>query len=241
MRLKDSQAPTPLTRNPQLEVLRDMPLFKHLDLDMLLDLQRRMVVKRWYGGAIIAGQYEVGNALFILIKGRARSVIFGENGREMTLANLKPGDFFGETALLDNKPHPTNVVAEDDVTLMVLGQEAFQAHLKASPQTALQLLRELAGRLRHSNDLVESLALHDVSSRLTRTLVALAEEQGEALGDGLLLRRRPTQQALANMVGTCRETVSRTLTALARRGLVAARGRSLLLSGTLLSSMEEAA
>ena len=80
-----------------------------------------------------------------------------------------------------------------------------------------------------------------MSKPLHVKLLKWAEEQGEALGDGLLLRRRPTQQALANMVGTCRETVSRTLTALARRGLVAARGRSLLLSGTLLSSMEEAA
>jgi len=241
MRQTDPISPAPINRNPKLDTLRKMPLFKHLDLDVLRDLQRRMMVKRWYGGALIAGQYEPCDMLFVLVSGRAREVLFGENGREMTLSCMRPGDYFGEMALLDGKPHPAHVVAEEDVTFLTLRREAFERHLKTHPATALRLLEALAGKLRRSTEMVESLALHDVTSRLTRTLVNLAQDQGEAFGDGLLIRKRPTQQELANMVGTCRETVSRTLSSMARKGLVATRGRSLLLSGTLLSRMQEAA
>lgn len=241
MRQKDPVEPTTLAHSPQLEVLRRMPLFGHLELDVLRDLLRSMRIRRWYGGAIIAGQHEPGEALFILVKGRARVALFGESGREMTLRTLAPGDFFGEAALLDGGPHPAHVVAEEDVEVLSLRRDAFRRHLQAHPETAMRLLGELAGKLRRSSAMVESLSLLDVSARLTRTLVELAEQQGEILGDGLLLRRRPTQQELANMVGTCRETVSRTLSAMARKGLVACRGRSLLLSGNLLDLTRQAA
>ena len=241
MRTKDPVDPAPLSRNPNLELLLAMPLFAHLDRTVLLDLMRRMVLKRWYADAIIAGQDEPGDALYILISGRARVVLFGENGREMTLANLGRGDYFGETALLDDKPHPAHVVAEGEVALLSLGRRAFRDHLQAHPMTAMHLLRELAGKLRTANTMVESLALMDVPARLTRTLISLAEQEGEPFGDGLLIRKRPTQQALANMVGTCRETVSRTLSALARQGLVVTRGRSLVLRAPLLDRLPAAA
>ena len=241
MRTKDPIDLAPLPRNPNLELLLAMPLFAHLDRAVLLDLLRRMVLKRWYADAIIAGQDEPGDALYILVSGRARTVLFGENGREITLASLSRGDYFGETALLDDKPHPAHVVAEGEVALLSLGRQAFREHLGAHPQTALHMLRELAGKLRQANGMVESLALMDVPARLTRTLVALAEQEGEPFGDGMLIRKRPTQQALANMVGTCRETVSRTLSALARQGMVVTRGRSLVLREPLLSGLAEAA
>ena len=103
------------------------------------------------------------------------------------------------------------------------------------------MLKVLAQRLRRSNELVNNLALHDVTSRLTRTLLALADERGEHREEGILIRRRPTQQDLANMVGTCRETVSRALSAMARKGLVVSRGRSLLLTRDLVDRTRQAA
>jgi len=241
MRQKDPVETTPLSKNPHLELLRTMPLFAHLDQTVLSDLLRRMVSRRWHADTIIAGQHEPGDALFILVSGRARVVLFGESGREITLASLTRGDYFGETALLDGEPHPAHVIAEGEVELLSLGRRAFQEHLQAHPRTAMSLLRELASKLRRANGMVESLALLDVPARLTRTLVEMAEAEGEPFGDGLLIRKRPTQQALANMVGTCRETVSRTLTSLARQGLVVSRGRSLILMASLLDGLAEAA
>jgi CRP/FNR family cyclic AMP-dependent transcriptional regulator len=230
-----------IKRNPHLELLRNIEIFGHLDTEALTELYRRMSVKHWHGGAIIMGQHEPGDALYVLVKGRAKVVLFGENGREMTLSTLRSGDFFGEVALFDGKPRSANVVAEADSTLLVLDRANFLAHLEQFPETAVRLLKEMAARLRNANEIITNLALHDVTSRLTRTLLAIADASGELQDDGILIRQRPTQQDLANMVGTCRETVSRALSAMARRGLVTSRGRTLLLRQALLDSCRQAA
>jgi CRP/FNR family cyclic AMP-dependent transcriptional regulator len=172
--------------------------------------------------------------MFIIAAGRVKVALFGENGRELTLSELKPGDFFGEMSLLDNRPRSANVVAVDDATLLVLTRDAFVVHLKAHPQTAINLLSEMTRRLRRADETIANLALHDVESRLVRTLERLAKEEGEQTDGGLLLRKRPTQQDLANMVGSCRETISRTFTSMIKRGLLVPRGRALVLTRALL-------
>ncbi len=236
-----STEPAFLQRNPHIEILRQMSIFSPLDPVTLRDIYRRMSVKRWYGGAIIVGQEEPGDAFYVVVKGQAREVLFGENGREMTLSTLGTGDFFGAMALLDGKPRSANVVAVDDVVLLSMRRDTFFACLEAHPLMSMRLLAEMSQKLRNANELINNLALHDVSSRLMRTLVTMAEQCGELRDDGIFIRRRPTQQELANMVGTCRETVSRALSSMARKGLVVCRGRSLFLSRALVDSLQKAA
>ena len=227
--------------NRQVELLRQVSIFGHLDQSVLIDLARRMTVRRWSGGAIIVGEHEMDTSLYVLYAGRARVALFGENGREMTLSTLRAGDFFGEMSLIDGKPRSANVLASDDCILLVLDRDAFHQHLMQYPGTALALLEAMVQRLRQSDAVIANLALHDVNSRLVRTLLALAEENGEDHADGIMIRYRPTQQDLANMVGTCRETVSRALSSMARRGLVVSRGRTLLLRRALVESVQKAA
>ena len=198
------------------------------------DLVRRIQVRTRPAETIVVAEGEPGDSLFVLAGGKVKVALFGENGRELTLSELKPGDFFGEMSLLDNRPRAANVVALEDTTLLVLSREAFVQHLKTNPQTALNLLAEMTRRLRRADETIANLALHDVESRLTRTLERLAKEEGEQTDTGLLLRRRPTQQDLANMVGSCRETISRTFTSMIKRGLIVPRGRALILTRALL-------
>jgi CRP-like cAMP-binding protein len=93
----------------------------------------------------------------------------------------------------------------------------------------------MSRRLRKADETIAELALCDVQDRLIRRLVALAREDGTESPEGAVIRRRPTQQDLANMVGACRETISRTFNLLARRGLIVPRGRSLLVTRRLVS------
>jgi CRP-like cAMP-binding protein len=160
--------------------------------------------------------------------------LFGENGRELTLSVLTPGDFFGEMSLIDGRARSANVVAIEDATVLALTRDAFRAHLAAHPSTAMNVIAELTARLRRADETIANLALHDVESRLVRTLERLAQKDGEQVEGGLLLRRRPTQQDLANMVGSCRETISRTFTSMIKRGLLVPRGRALVLTRALL-------
>ena len=186
-------------------------------------------------GTVLVAQDRPGDGLYIVYSGRVKVVMYGANGREVTLAILRPGEVFGELSMLDGAPRSATVVAMSDAQLLALPREDFMRHLERNPQTALNLLGELARRLRRADETIVGLALQDVEVRLVRTLMRLAHEEGGVRSqDGLVLRRRPTQQELANMVGSSRETVSRTLAAMARQGLAFPRGRSLVLTDQLL-------
>jgi CRP-like cAMP-binding protein len=227
--------------NPQLQLLRRVGIFRHLSSPQLRELARRTSMRRHKAGTVLAGQNEDVRGLHVVADGCAKVVMFGDSGREITLSVLRSGEFFGETALLDGGTYAASLVALDDVTVAVVDREAFLELLGQDPRAALGLLRQMAGRSRRDGALIGNLALHDVASRLVRTLLTLADEGGEAQADGVLLRSRPTQQDLANMVGTCRETVSRALSSMSRRGLIVARGRSLLLRRALVDGAGRAA
>src|SRR5262249_31198704 len=211
-------------------LLARVSLFQGLAADALDDLAARLQVRSRPAGSIIVAEEQAGDALYIVAEGQAKVALFGEDGREITLSILRPGSFFGEMSIVDGQPRSANVVAMTKTTLLCLPREAFLAHLKARPETALSLLSEMSSRLRKADGMIGNLALHDVEARLVRTLIDLAREDGEQQGEGLLLHRRPTQQELANMVGSCRETVSRTYAMLVRRGMMEPRGRGLLIS-----------
>ena len=224
------------TINRWRALLTQSSLFHGLDPSALDDLTRRLQVRTRRAGALLVEEGEPGDAMFVVLEGRAKVVLFGENGREVTLSLLGPGDFFGEMALLDGAARSANVVADEAVTLLQLSRDAFVDHLRRHPQTAINLLGELSRRLRRADQAISDLTLCDVSHRLVRTLERLARKDGEERADGVLLRRRPTQQDLANMVGSCRETISRTFTSLVKQGLMVPRGRALLLTRRLLAA-----
>src|SRR6201996_5877970 len=175
-------------------LLASTAIFRGCSPQAIDDLVRRIQVRTRPAETIVVAEGEPGDSLFVLAGGKVKVALFGENGRELMLSELKPGDFFGEMSLLDNRPRAANVVALEDTTLLVLSREAFVQHLKTNPQTALNLLAEMTRRLRRADETIANLALHDVESRLTRTLERLAKEEGEQTDQGLLLRRRPTQQ-----------------------------------------------
>jgi CRP-like cAMP-binding protein len=88
----------------------------------------------------------------------------------------------------------------------------------------------MSRRLRKASSIIGNLSLLDVFGRVARTIVDLAEQEGVSTDEGIFVAKRPTQQELASMVGTTRETVSRVLSELNRRGLVTMSGRSITLS-----------
>jgi CRP-like cAMP-binding protein len=210
-------------------------IFKDLPPAAIEDLSRRVQVRRTPGGAPILSQEEAGDALYILMSGRVKVVMVGESGREVTLAVLRAGDIFGEMSLFDGRARSANVVALEPATTLALTREDLLRHISAHPQTSLNLLGEMSRRLRKADETIAELALCDVQDRLVRRLVALAHEDANELPEGMLIRRRPTQQDLANMVGACRETISRTFNSLARKGLIVPRGRSLVVTRRLLT------
>jgi CRP-like cAMP-binding protein len=215
-------------------------IFEGLPAPAIEDLLGRVQIKRVPGGQPIVAQDQPGDALYIIMNGRVKIVVFGDSGREVTLSVLRPTDIFGEMSLFDGSTRSANVVAIDPTTVLAISRADLERHLAAHPQTALRLCAELARRLRKADETIAELALCDVSERLIRRLIGLAREEGNDSPEGMVIRRRPTQQDLANMVGSCRETISRTFNSLARKGLIVPKGRSLIVTPRLVEMAEPA-
>jgi CRP/FNR family cyclic AMP-dependent transcriptional regulator len=215
------------------DMLKKVSLFANVEEGELERLSSMLVERFCPRDTNIVSRDEPGDSMFVILKGRVKIVILGDNGREVILNLLKAGDFFGEMALLDDQPRSANVVAAEDSTVLILKRDAFAEHIKKSPATALNMMAELARRLRRADELISNLALLDVYARVAHILIDLAKRDGEEVEEGILIRERPTQQDIASMIGTSRETVSRVLSEFQRRGFVEMRGRDILLSRKL--------
>jgi CRP/FNR family cyclic AMP-dependent transcriptional regulator len=224
-----------------IELLRQVSIFKELPAETLADLAKRLWHKQAEAGSVIVSQEEPGDQLFLISSGKVKVVLYGETGREIILSILRAGDFFGEMSLLDRQPRSANVVAVEDSQLLGLDRDAFQTHLTSHPTTALAILAEMSRRMRHADEVIGNLALLDVYARVARTVRDLAQKQGEPVDGGLLIKNRPTQQEIAGLIGTSRETVSRALNDFTRRGLLEMSGKQILVRWGFLRKLEEAA
>ena len=224
-----------------VNLLRQVTIFRDLPAEVLEDLAGRVRPRTVEAGSVIVSAEEAGDSLFVIARGKVKVVLYGETGREIILSILRAGDFFGEMSLLDRQPRSANVVAVEDADLLSLDREAFEKHLSAHPSTALAILAEMSRRLRHADEVIGNLALLDVYGRVARTIRELAQTQGEPVDGGLLIRERPTQQEIAGLIGTARETVSRALNEFTRRGLLEMRGKQILVRWEFLRKVDDAA
>ena len=137
---------------------------------------------------------------------------------------LGEGSFFGEMALIDDQPRSAHVIAMEDSRLLLLRRDDFQARLLQSPAVAISLLAELSGRLRLADEKIGNLVLLDVNGRVAALLLRLAEDEG-----GDTITKKLTHHTIAQMIGSSRETVSRTMRALVERDIITVNRREIAL------------
>jgi len=208
-----------------VELLRRSSLFAELAQNELEALARAAELREFARDEVIFAMFEPADGLYVVASGRVKVCISSAEGKELIIATLGPGQFFGEMALLDDEPRSASVVAQLTTTTYRIRRPEFSRLLDASPSIGRKLLRELSLRLRRANAQVESLVTLDVVGRLARYLIDLARQHGQILGNGWVAVRRPTHQDIANSIGTTRETVTRLMADLEQRGLVVNEGK----------------
>ncbi len=200
--------------------LRNVPIFTDLSDSDLTKIATKMVSREYEKGQIILLEESMGETFFIITRGTVKVTRLSDDGREVILAMLGESDFFGEMSLLDGEGRSANIVANENAEVMTLSRRDFLECLESYPKIAIALLEELAVRLRKSDQQIESLSLSDSEQRIGITLIRLAEEQGTIKRGNVIVHNLPFQQDIANMAGTSRETVSRTLKLLEDKKLV---------------------
>lgn len=207
--------------------LKHIPLLSPLpdaELAHLAEVLRERHVPK---GSYIVCAEDPGPSMMFIAEGKVKITLMSKDGKEVVLANLNEGDFFGEMALLTGEERSANVVALTDCSLLVLGDEDFHAHLKQNSGLALSMLRELAFRLRAATSKIGDLALYDVYRRVARTLRSMGRPEQREGKEIYVISERPTHQDLAAMVGTSREMVTRALKGLEEDGCVVLSGKRL--------------
>jgi CRP/FNR family transcriptional regulator, cyclic AMP receptor protein len=185
------------------------------------------------GSAIVHADDPAGGHFFVVAEGEVAVILETQDGKETVLATLQPGDFFGEMSLLDENPRAATARAVGHARLMLLRREDFRRHLRDCPQMAFALLIEMNRRLRQSNRKVAGLSYRSMHARVAGAILGLMEDKGvrqrDEGGMRVLIRNRPTQKFLAEMAGTTRESVSRTMSAWVRNGWLRAKGKDLFI------------
>jgi CRP/FNR family cyclic AMP-dependent transcriptional regulator len=192
---------------------------------------------RDYGpGETVFREGELGDTLFIVLAGKVKIGRRALDGRENMLLVMGPSDMFGELSLFDPGPRTATATVVTDARLVSLAHAQLRPWITDRPEIAEQLLRVLARRLRRTNDAVADLIFTDVPSRVAKQLLALAERFGSEEPDGIRVHHDLTQEELAQLVGTSRESVNKVLAEFASRGWVRVDSRALtILDGERLS------
>ena len=166
--------------------------------------------------AILINEGDSTDSLYIVLAGRVKVYSSADNGREIVLAELGPGEYLGELSLDGEKRSVSVKTVEPTQCCVVQGAE-LRAFLAAHPDFALHLTHKLMRMVRRLTEQVKSLALQDVYGRVVRVLTELSEPDGERR----IVRHRLTQQDIADRVGSSREMVNRIMKELTAGGYVA--------------------
>ena len=171
------------------------------------------------------------DVLYYIVEGSVTVLIEDETGREIVLAYLNAGDFFGEMGLFGDEGNRSAFVrAKSKCELAEISYSRFRQLSEKDPDILFELASQMALRLRRTSQKVGNLAFMDVTGRIARTLMDLSKEPDAITHpDGMQIRI--TRQELGRIVGCSREMVGRVLKNLEEQGLITAQGKTIVVFG----------
>ena len=191
--------------------LRNVPLFADFEDGALNELAQLFTVQSFRKHQTIFREGDPGEKFYVVVSGSVAVVRDAGEGRETILSLLTTNDFFGEMSVFDSSVRSAGIRTLTPAEVGVIHRDDFLALIDRSPRIGRALVVALADRLRAANAMIASTSSQDIRSRLASLLLHLKEQFGEAIPEGTRITLRLTNQEMANMIGTTRETVNRTL------------------------------
>lgn len=178
--------------------------------------------------------YSAGDAadmVYVLMEGRVKITRLTEDGRELTLDILGPGDIFGELALTGETEREASAEALEDSMLCAIKKEDFISLASRSPLFSLSVTKWIGGRLRRIENRLEDLIFRDVRTRILTLFSDLAEKYGEPAEGGTRIAIKLSHQEIANLIGSTRETVTAELNSLKKKGEIIVEDKHYIIPG----------
>jgi len=198
-------------RTVRLDSLRNVPLFRDFDETELMQVAGLITTRRYAKHQTIFREGDPGQTFYLILAGSVAVVRIAPDGRETILSILKERDFFGEMSVFDTSVRAASVRTMTDVEVGVIERDDFLGLIDKTPRIGRLLVIALSERLRAANKLIAATTSQDIRARLASLLLNLMQNFGEPVSSGTRISLRLTNQEMANMIGTTRETVNRTL------------------------------
>lgn len=203
-----------------VELLKRVAIFAGLSREARAALAAATVQQRYRRRQPIYVQGDPARAIYIVAVGSVRVARLTEDGREVVLGFVGPGQVFGETALIGDEPRSDEAQALEESLVYAIPATEVLAAARHDAGFGLRVARLFAERLQAVEGQVEKMASQDVPGRLASLLLELARIHGRASADGIQLGLSVAHQDLANHIGSARETTTNTLNDFRRRGLI---------------------
>lgn len=213
-------------------VLLHTALFKQVSPEEAKELIANLEQDVFCKGEAIFRQGDTDHRMYVLESGKVKLIREAEDSRVQLLSIHAPGEMLGEIPVFDPKggPRTASAIAMENGTSVVwLDRDVLFGWLDQHPRVAIDMLQVVAARQRANNERISDLVFTDVPGRLAKTLLNLATRFGEPVEAGLKVPHDLTQEELAQLVGSSRETVNKALMDFANRGWIAREGRSIVI------------
>ncbi|MCB8923608.1 MAG: Crp/Fnr family transcriptional regulator [Ardenticatenaceae bacterium] len=192
--------------------LQATPLFADIGNVQLKAIAQNIAWREFAPGDIIFHEGDPGQVLYIVGSGQVRIFVNGLDGSETSVILFgRPGEIFGELAVIDGLPRSATAVAMHPTVLYTLSRDDFRKYMQQTPQLALNFMRELSMRVRYNTRQMDSFASLDIPQRLARKLMELAQNYGRPGEKGVHLHVSLTQTDLATLIGATRESTNKSL------------------------------
>jgi CRP/FNR family transcriptional regulator len=212
------------------QYLKKIPVFADLPDEQLSQIHQRTNERMYRRGAVIFLEGDPGEGFHYVKSGKVKIVKATDDGREHIIKLLSPGDLFAEVLLFNNLPYPATSIAVDDSCIGTIKNSDLERLILNNTMLALQLIKALSQRLLYAQQKIKNLALSDVLARTAETLLRLGQEHGvTGPGGEITIMLDMSRQDLASLVGTTRETVTRTLSSLKKEKIVDFDGQKLII------------
>lgn len=203
-----------------MRFLAGVRLFRELPSDVLRLVAVRMRTKAVARGDFVFLEGDAAGSVNLLAEGRVKVVRETDEGGEVILRQIGPGEIFGGAGGWGEATYPASARAQQDAVVWQLPSEDFAALMMEQPVFALAVVRELGTRLREAEERIRDLQSERVERRIARALLRLADKTGGKTVGGMVLRVPLTRQDLAELAGTTLSTASRTLSGWDQQGIV---------------------
>src|SRR6185436_5934900 len=202
-----------------------LELFQGLTSGQLAELNGQLRSSVIPAGTHFITAEQPGEVVYVILEGTVKIYVSQEDGREVILAFLGPGDTVGEMSLVDSAGRSANVMTTERSRLLWMDRATFQTCLREMSPLANNLIRLLASRLRFANEQIQALCTLDVPGRVARQILAMAHRYNplpgkEAAAGQLTIPLRLTQSDLGEIVGASRERVNQVIVEFKQRGFI---------------------